>query len=81
MLLLFGDLNVERSEHLQWCKDRAMEYINDNNVTDGIASFISDMSKHPETEGHSALTLMSQLMFSGHLNTASEAGKFIQGFN
>jgi len=72
---------MNRREHLQWCKDRAMEYVNDNNITDGIASFMSDMGKHPETEGHSALPLGMMLMMNGSLNTKTEAEKFIQGFN
>ena len=72
---------MNRSEHLQWCKDRAMEYIDRNEVVDGIASFISDMGKHAETENHTALPLMGIMLVSGHLNTASETAKFIEGFN
>lgn len=72
---------MNRSEHLQWCKDRAMEYINRGDVQQGITSFMSDMDKHNETANHSALQLMAMMMFSGQLSSASEAGKFIQGFN
>lgn len=72
---------MDRSEHLQWCKDRAMEYINTGDVTNGIASFTSDMSKHEDTASHSALDLMATMMFSGMLNTVADAEKFILGFN
>lgn len=72
---------MDRSEHLQWCKNRAMQYINAGDVPGGLASFISDMSKHKETEDHSALQLMGMLMMGGQLSSASEASKFIQGFN
>lgn len=72
---------MNRNEHLQWCKDRAMEYVDKGEVADGIASFMSDMTKHPETDDHSALELMTMMLFGGHLETAQEASKFIQGFN
>ncbi len=72
---------MDRNEHLQWCKDRAMEYIDQNEVADGVASFMSDMTKHPETEGHSALELMTMMLVSGQLETARQARKFIEGFN
>ena len=72
---------MNRSEHLQWCKDRAMEYVGSGDTSNAIASFTSDMSKHPETANHSALKLMGMMMFSGQLNTPHECEKFILGFN
>lgn len=72
---------MTRSEHLQWCKDRAMEYVNIGDLTQAFASFSSDMTKHPETANHSALQLGSMLLFGGHLQTANEMQKWIEGFN
>lgn len=72
---------MDNKKHLQWCKDRAMQYIDRNQVADGITSFMSDMTKHPETEHHPALILMRMMMFTGKLKTSKEAAKFIQGFN
>ena len=72
---------MKRNEHLQWCKDRAMEYINRGELQTGFALFSSDMNKHPETSNHSALKLGVMLFFSGHLNTDAEMKKWILGFN
>jgi hypothetical protein len=72
---------MNRSEHLQWCKDRAMEYVNTNDPVQAVASFMSDMSKHTETADHPALELMSMLLFSNKLNTCKEVEDFVLGFN
>jgi len=71
----------DRTEHLQWCKNRAMEYVKMSDLSQAFASFSSDMSKHEETAGHPALILGSQLMFSGNLSTAADMEKWINGFN
>ena len=72
---------MTREEHLQFCKDRALTYVEMGDVAQAWASFISDMSNHPETSGHSALALGSQLFFNGHLNTPDKMRRFIKGFN
>jgi hypothetical protein len=70
-----------RQEHVQWCKDRAMEYVNDGDLQGAFASMGSDLNKHPETANHSAIQLGIMLMMSGQLSTAGEMEKFIDGFN
>ena len=72
---------MNRTEHLQWCKDRAIQYADAGDCSQAIASFVSDMRKHPETENYPALELMAMMMFGGHLKTPSEVRKFILGFN
>lgn len=72
---------MDRAEHLQWCKDRALAYVEEGDLNNAIASFQSDMGKHDETRNHSALPLMSQMLFSGNLSTADKVIKFIEGFN
>lgn len=72
---------MTRTEHLQWCKDRALEYLDRGDINEAYASMVSDMSKHPETEKHSALELGLMMMLGGHLNTEQEMRKFILGFN
>lgn len=44
-------------------------------------SMLSDMGKHPETQRHIALGLMTQMMMGGFLNSTAEMRKFIEGFN
>ena len=39
-----------REEHLQWCKDRAMQYVKRGDLPNAVASMMSDMRKHPETK-------------------------------
>ena len=73
---------MERAEHLQWCKDRAIEILDtDGDIAQAYASFGSDMSKHPETQNHGAIQLGVMMMFDGQLNTIEEMRKFINGFN
>ena len=38
-----------REEHLEWCKQRAREYLDRGELADAVASMGSDMDKHPET--------------------------------
>lgn len=40
---------MTRQEHLQWSKQRALEYLKQNDVNQAAASFMSDMRKHEET--------------------------------
>ena len=43
-----------RDEHLAWCKQRALEYADRGDTTNAVASMMSDLGKHPETENHGA---------------------------
>jgi len=73
---------MTRAEHLQWSKDRAIEILDkEDDVAQAYASFASDMSKHEETQNHSALQLGVMMMFGGQLSTIEEMRKFINGFN
>ena len=72
---------MNRQEHVQWCKDRALEYVDNGDLPNAYASMASDMKKHPETENHSAIALGMQMMMVGMLNTPGEMRKFIEGFN
>ena len=40
----------DRAEHLAWCKQRALVYVDRGDLVNGLASFVSDMRNHPETE-------------------------------
>jgi hypothetical protein len=71
-----------RAEHLQWCKDRAIEILDKEFDAPGAyTSFVSDMNKHSETQNHSAIQLGLMMIFSGNLSTIEEMRKFINGFN
>jgi hypothetical protein len=72
---------MNRQEHLEWCKNRALEYCDRGDLQNAYASMISDMSKHLETENHAAIGLGINLMMIGDLNTPTKMRKFIEGFN
>ena len=70
-----------RAEHLKWCKDRALEYLDAGDLNQAFTSFQSDMTKHPETKNHAALQIAILLLFGGHLSTDKEMRDWINGFN
>lgn len=72
---------MERQEHLQWCKDRALEYVDQNDPSQAIASMLSDLRKHEDTANHSAIELTGMLLLNGQLNTPDKVRRHIEGFN
>ena len=72
---------MSRSEHLEWCKERANEYVEKGDLKNAFASFQSDMSKHPETQNHLALELGTMLLISGNLSNQLQMKNWIDGFN
>lgn len=73
--------NTCRKEHLDWCKQRAMEFCMEGNLSEAFMSFCSDMSKHNATADHPFLATGQGLFFGGHLNTPKAMQDFIEGFN
>lgn len=72
---------MTRSEHLEWCKKRALEYVDSGNLKDAYNSMCSDLSKHEETKNHPAAIIGMQLMLTGGLSTPEKMINFINGFN
>lgn len=72
---------MNRNEHLEWCKARALEYLDNNDLNNAYGSMASDLNKHPETENHSGIQLGMGLLMGGHLDTREKMQKFIEGFN
>ncbi len=70
-----------REEHMEFCKKRAIECVNDNDLDGAFASMVHDLKEHKDTEAHSSIQLGMMLMLSGHLSTQEEMRKFINGFN
>jgi len=69
---------MTRSDHLQWCKQRAMEYVEQGDMDNALASMTSDLGKHPETRSSVQFCVML-----GHMETESKERmkRFIEGFN
>lgn len=72
---------MDRSQHLKWCKDRALKYCKKGDISDAYASMISDLNKHDETRGHAAIELGMMMMMAGQLATVSKREKFINDIN
>lgn len=72
---------MTRDEHLTWCKQRALEYVDAGDTANALASIFSDLRKHEEAKDHPAIELGALMLFGGHLKTVSEMRKFIEGFN
>jgi hypothetical protein len=71
---------MNRTEHIEWCKERALEYIDRDDPRNAMASLISDMQKHEETMSHPGLEMMMQMHIGGLLETPAQMRKFIEGF-
>lgn len=71
---------MNRAEHLQWCKERAIKFCDDGNISEAILSFVSDMGKHEKTADHPALTMMFGMQMVGTLSTPEEVKHHIEGF-
>lgn len=72
---------MTRDEHLVWCKRRAMEYVAMGDLPQAFASMGSDLQKHPETKGHSGITIGTFLLMNGRLSTQEEMRSYINGFH
>jgi hypothetical protein len=72
---------MTRAEHLQWAKDRALEYAERGDIAQAITSIGSDLDKHPETKGHKGTELGVMLLMTGSLSSIEDAKRFINGFN
>ena len=71
---------MDRQEHLEWCKERARVYLDQDNVPEAITSMLSDLVKHEDTAG--AANALTPLALAELMNPNVEsARKFIEGFN
>ncbi|HEX8833974.1 MAG TPA: hypothetical protein VF719_07220 [Abditibacteriaceae bacterium] len=69
---------MNRKEHLQWCKERALEYARRGNLPEALSSMVSDLGKHPETASSCDVAMMLSPVA---LKSQDEMIKFIEGFN
>ncbi len=66
------------SEHLDWCKQRALEYLDRGDLGSAVASMTSDMGKHPEGRVNVHLAALG-LMYVRDGDVAG-ARRWIEGF-
>jgi hypothetical protein len=56
---------MDRNEHLAWAKTRALPYLDAGDTTNAIASFVSDLGKHPDTQDHVVKGLIAMHIAAG----------------
>lgn len=71
-----------REEHLEWCKARAREYLDQRDIMNAVTSMLSDLEKHPETsiKGESGAYLYWLGVLAVNSGDVGEARRFIEGF-
>lgn len=69
----------DRAAHLEWCKERALAYVDGGDLTNALASITSDLRKHPTTEYHPGMVLGTALAMNGHLATPDRMREWIEG--
>lgn len=72
---------MTRSQHIKWCKERALEHVKNDELDLAWSSMTSDLNKHPETRNHIGIDLGTPLFRAGKLNTKEAMTKFINDFN
>jgi hypothetical protein len=70
---------MDRAEHLDWAKRRALEYIDDGHCSLAVSSMISDLGKHPELEKSAQIGAV--LALSLNIHRPEQVRKWIVGFN
>jgi hypothetical protein len=74
-------MSMTRAEHLEWCKTRALAYVDAGDTKNAFASMTSDLGEHPETANHGAIQLGMMLLMGGQLSTPKQVRDYITGFN
>lgn len=71
---------MTRQEHLKWSKERALEYLKQNDISQCAASFMSDMMKNEETAR--SMDIGNRLIMMELLSPNKESmRRCIEGFN
>ncbi|HEY1887150.1 MAG TPA: hypothetical protein VGG86_14055 [Roseiarcus sp.] len=69
---------MTREEHLDWCKKRALEYVDAGDLAEAVASMAKDLQKHPEM-GVNAYLLRLGMMYYDQGDPAA-VRRWIEGF-
>jgi hypothetical protein len=72
---------MDRAEHLQWCKDRAIEYVELGDYDNAMASMLNDLTKHPETHDPIVARETMRILLAIPPLTEAKIRNWIEGFN
>lgn len=71
----------DRTEHMAWCKQRALEYADRGDLVNALASFASDVRKDESTDTPAVTTLIAmEGMRLVMVNDIAGMRRFIEGF-
>lgn len=68
-----------RADHVAWCKQRALEYVEIGDLMEAVGSMISDMRKHPLTD--TPLLIALAMVGMMEIDDAARVKRWINGFN
>lgn len=74
-------MTATRQEHLEFCKRRALEYVDTGDIQQAFSSMASDLDKHDELANHPGKLMGMNLMLIDELSTSAAMRKWIEGFN
>jgi hypothetical protein len=74
-------MDISREQYLQWCKDRALEYVKLVLLEDAIASMQSDLTKHPETNTPEVMKRVFDIHVIYGISMDRRVITWIHGFN
>lgn len=70
---------MTRQEHLDWAKQRALEYLDRGDLQNAVTSMGSDLSKHPDLDPPPFLMELGMVELMNH--NADGVRRWITGFN
>lgn len=70
---------MTRAEHLAWCKERALEYVDAGDLANAVASMGSDLGKHPETRHGNAYLVRLGMLYLDQRDPVT-VRRWIEGF-
>jgi hypothetical protein len=74
------DTTFTRAEHIRWCKRRALSYLQAGELHNAVSSMLSDLTKHPETEGLARGPLGMIGMWEANNGDMNSVRAYIEGF-
>ena len=72
---------MERSEHLAWCKRRALQYVEAGDLKQAVASMASDLGKHDDFRAIASSPLMLAGLGEAIRGDAGGVRRWVEGFN
>lgn len=71
---------MTRDEHLAWCKERALDYVDIGELGNAVASMGSDLNKHEDTRNPANDGLLMLGLMYVMDNDAAAVRRWIEGF-